>query len=140
MWKSRQAQLCLFSVLLAFLKYMVLVPSQLYTETPEKICLHLYHLNETVTVTASLVSQSGRKNLFDELVIDKDLFHCVSFIIPRLSSSDEEDFLYVDIKGSTHEFSKRKAVLVKNKESVVFVQTDKPVYKPGQSGMKLHCG
>ncbi|EDK99670.1 murinoglobulin-1 precursor [Mus musculus] len=143
MWKSRRAQLCLFSVLLAFLhsasllngdsKYMVLVPSQLYTETPEKICLHLYQLNETVTVTASLVSQSGRKNLFDELVLDKDLFQCVSFIIPRLSSSDEEDFLYVDIKGPTHEFSKRKAVLVKNKESVVFVQTDKPVYKPGQS-------
>lgn len=46
----------------------------------------------------------------------------------------------MDIKGPTHEFSKRKAVLVKNKESVVFVQTDKPVYKPGQSGMKLYCG
>uniref|UniRef100_A0A8C6IDN1 Murinoglobulin 2 n=1 Tax=Mus spicilegus TaxID=10103 RepID=A0A8C6IDN1_MUSSI len=143
MWKSRQAQLCLFSVLLAFLtsasslngdsKYMVLVPSQLYTETPEKICLHLYHLNETVTVTASLVSQTGRRNLFDELVVDKDLFQCVSFIIPTLDSPDDEEFLYVDIKGPTHEFSKRKAVLVKNKESVVFVQTDKPVYKPGQS-------
>ncbi|EDK99673.1 mCG132196, isoform CRA_a, partial [Mus musculus] len=67
------------------------------------------------------------------LVVDKDLFQCVSFIIPTLNSPDEEEFLYVDIKGPTHEFSKRKAVLVKNKESVVFVQTDKPVYKPGQS-------
>ncbi|EDK99674.1 mCG132196, isoform CRA_b [Mus musculus] len=143
MWKNRYAQLYLFSVLLAFLpsasslngdpKYMVLVPSQLYTETPEKICFHLYHLNETVTVTASLVSQSRWRNLFDELVVDKDLFQCVSFIIPTLNSPDEEEFLYVDIKGPTHEFSKRKAVLVKNKESVVFVQTDKPVYKPGQS-------
>uniref|UniRef100_A0A0N4SVU1 Predicted gene 7298 n=1 Tax=Mus musculus TaxID=10090 RepID=A0A0N4SVU1_MOUSE len=143
MGKSRWAQLCLFSVLLAFLtsasslngysKYMVLVPSQLYTETPEKICLHLYHLNETVTITASLVSQWGRRNLFNELVVDKDLFQCVSFIIPRFSSSDEEQFLYVDIKGPTHNFSKKEAVLVRNKESVVFVQTDKPVYKPGQS-------
>ncbi|XP_031239919.1 murinoglobulin-1-like [Mastomys coucha] len=143
MWKNRQVQLCLFSVLLALLtsassvngdsKYMVLVPSQLYTDTPEKICLHLYHLNETVTVTASLISQWGRRKLFDELVVDKDLFQCVSFIIHRFSSSDEEEFLYVDIKGPTHTFSKRNAVLVKNKESVVFVQTDKPVYKPGQS-------
>ena len=81
---------------------MVLVPSQLYTETPEKICFHLYHLNETVTVTASLVSQSRwrnlfdehitdflvsqleRKNLFDELVLDKDLFQCVSFIVSTI--------------------------------------------------------
>ncbi|XP_038963908.1 murinoglobulin-2 isoform X2 [Rattus norvegicus] len=92
MWKNREAQLCLFSVLLAFLpsasllfgnsKYMVLVPSQLYTETPEKICLHLYHLNETVTVTASLISQRGTRKLFDEPVVDKDLFHCVSFTFP----------------------------------------------------------
>ncbi|XP_029390653.1 murinoglobulin-2-like isoform X2 [Mus pahari] len=143
MWKNRQAQLCLFSGLLAFLpsassfigdsKYMVLVPSQLYTETPEKICLHLYHLYETVTVTATLISHLGKRNLFDELVVDKDLFQCVSFIIPRFSSSNEEEFLYVDIKGPTHTFSKKKAVLVKNKESVVFVQTDKPMYKPGQT-------
>ncbi|XP_028616888.1 murinoglobulin-1-like [Grammomys surdaster] len=143
MWKNRQAQLCLFSVLLAFLpsssvlngnpKYMVLAPSQLYTETTEKICLHLYHLNETVTVTASLISQWGRRQLFDDLVIDKDLFHCVSFLIPRLSSSEGKDSLDIDIKGSTHKFSKRNTVLVKNKESVVFIQTDKPVYKPGQS-------
>lgn len=62
-------------------KYMVLVPSQLYTETPEKICLHLYHLNETVTVTASLISQRGTRKLFDELVVDKDLFHCLSFTV-----------------------------------------------------------
>ncbi|XP_021046914.2 murinoglobulin-1 [Mus pahari] len=143
MWKNRWAQLCLFSGLLAFLpsasslngdsKYMVLVPSQLYTETPEKICLHLYHLNETVTVTATLISHLRKRNLFDELVVDKDLFQCVTFIIPGFSSSDEEEFLYVDIKGPTHTFSKKNAVLVRNKESVVFVQTDKPVYKPGQT-------
>ncbi|XP_076797071.1 murinoglobulin-2-like [Arvicanthis niloticus] len=143
MWKDRQAQLCLLSILLAFLpsssllngdlKYMVLAPSQLYTETPEKICLHLYHLNETVTVTASLISQWGRRQLFDDLTVDKDLFHCVSFTIPRFFSSEEGEFLDLDIKGPTHKFSKRNTVLVKNKESVVFVQTDKSVYKPGQS-------
>lgn len=66
-------------------------------------------------------------------MVGKDLFQCVSFIIHRFSPSDEEEFLHVDIKGPTHTFSKRNAVLVKNKESVVFVQTDKPVYKPGQS-------
>ncbi|XP_076796618.1 murinoglobulin-1-like isoform X2 [Arvicanthis niloticus] len=143
MWKDRQAQLCLFSVLLTFLpsssvlngdlKYMVLAPSQLYTESPEKICLHLYHLNETVTVTASLISQWGRRQLFDDLIVDKDLFHCVSFIIPRLSSSEGEESLDINIKGPTHKFSKRNTVLVKNKESVVFIQTDKSVYKPGQT-------
>nr|XP_021488326.1 murinoglobulin-2-like [Meriones unguiculatus] len=112
---------------------MVLVPSQLLTETPEKICLHLYHLNETVTVTATLLYGWGNRSLFNELVVDKDLFRCVSFTLPRLSLSEEKVSLSVHIKGPTHEFSKKTVVLVKNKESVVFLQTDKPVYKPGQS-------
>ncbi|XP_060240137.1 murinoglobulin-1-like isoform X2 [Meriones unguiculatus] len=143
MWKNRQALPCLISVLLVFLpsassihsdpKYMVLVPSQLLTETPEKICLHLYHLNETVMVRATLQSGWGNRSLFNELVVDKDLFRCVSFTLPRLSLSEEKVSLSVHIKGPTHEFSKKTVVLVKNKESVVFLQTDKPVYKPGQS-------
>uniref|UniRef100_A0A8C8UK08 Uncharacterized protein n=1 Tax=Peromyscus maniculatus bairdii TaxID=230844 RepID=A0A8C8UK08_PERMB len=150
MWKDRQTLQCLISVLLAFLasaslspgkpKYMVLVPSQLYTETPEKICFHLYDLNETVTVRAFLQSSWGTRSLSNEFVVDKDMFHCDSFTLPRVSASDEKVSLSVHIKGPTHEFNKKSMVLVKNKESVVFVQTDKPVYKPGQSGTKVHHG
>uniref|UniRef100_A0A8C0XDT9 Uncharacterized protein n=1 Tax=Castor canadensis TaxID=51338 RepID=A0A8C0XDT9_CASCN len=114
-------------------QYMVLVPSKLHTEIPQKSCLHLYHLNETVTVSAFLESSWGNKNLFDNLVVDKDLFKCISFTLPRSSSSEEVVFFSVHIKGPTHEFRKKTVVLIKNKESVVFVQTDKPMYKPGQS-------
>ncbi|KAM7335442.1 hypothetical protein ACRRTK_005919 [Alexandromys fortis] len=143
MWKGRQALQCLISVLLAFLtsasslygqpKYMALVPTRLYTETPEKICFHLYDLNETVTVRASLQFRSGSRSLFKELVVDKDLFHCVSFTLPRVSSSYERGYLSVHIKGPRHEFSKKNMMLVWNKENAIFVQTDKPVYKPGQT-------
>ncbi|XP_075838984.1 alpha-1-inhibitor 3-like [Microtus pennsylvanicus] len=143
MWKGRQALQCLISVLLAFLtsasslygqpKYMALVPTRLYTETPEKICFHLYDLNETVTVRASLQFRSESRSLFNELVVDKDLFHCVSFTLPRVSSSYERGYLSVHIKGPKHEFSKKNMMLVWNKVNAVFVQTDKPVYKPGQT-------
>ncbi|KAH0521189.1 Murinoglobulin-1 [Microtus ochrogaster] len=143
MWKGRKALQCLISVLLAYLtsasslygqpKYMALVPTRLYTETPEKICFHLYDLNETVTVRASLQFRSGSRSLFNELVVDKDLFHCVSFTLPRVSSSYERGYLSVHIKGPKHEFSKKNMMLVWNKVNAVFVQTDKPVYKPGQT-------
>uniref|UniRef100_A0A8C2LWP9 Alpha-2-macroglobulin n=1 Tax=Cricetulus griseus TaxID=10029 RepID=A0A8C2LWP9_CRIGR len=142
MKKGRQALQCLLSVLLAFLpsassldgqpKFMALVPTQLRTETPEKICLHLYQLSEPVTVKASLKFSWGSRNLFNDLVVDKDMFHCVSFTLPRVSSSEEKVSLSVHVKGPKHEFSKTNEVMVKNQESVVFVQTDKPMYKPGQ--------
>lgn len=45
-------------------------------------------------------------------------------------------FLTIQVKGPTQEFKKRTTVLVKNEESLVFVQTDKPIYKPEQTGTK----
>ncbi|XP_005898519.2 alpha-2-macroglobulin isoform X2 [Bos mutus] len=114
-------------------QYMVLVPSLLHTETPEKGCLLLSHLNETVTVSASLESVRENRSLFTDVVAEKDLFHCVSFTLPRSPTSQEVMFLTIQVKGPTQEFKKRTTVLVKNEESLVFVQTDKPIYKPEQT-------
>ncbi|XP_045146453.1 alpha-2-macroglobulin isoform X2 [Echinops telfairi] len=114
-------------------QYMVLVPSLLHTETPEKGCLLLKHLNETVTVSASLESVRGNRSLFTDLTVEKDLFHCISFTIPKSTANEEIMFLSVQIKGPTHEFKKRTRVAVKNEDSLVFMQTDKPIYKPGQT-------
>ncbi|KAM8776857.1 pregnancy zone protein-like [Rhynchonycteris naso] len=114
-------------------QYMVLVSSTLHTETPEKACLFLSHLNETVTVSAFLEILREDRSLFSDLVAEKDLFHCVSFTLPRISSSEEEAFFTIQIKGLTHDFKKRRRVMVNNNPSLVFVQTDKPIYKPGQT-------
>ncbi|XP_060269425.1 alpha-2-macroglobulin isoform X5 [Ovis aries] len=114
-------------------QYMVLVPSLLRTGIPEKGCLLLSHLNETVTVSASLESIRENRSLFTDVVAEKDLFHCVSFSLPRSPTSQEVMFLTIQVKGPTQEFKKRTTVLVKNEESLVFVQTDKPIYKPEQT-------
>ncbi|XP_044929360.1 alpha-2-macroglobulin [Mustela putorius furo] len=114
-------------------QYMVLVPSLLHSETPEKGCLLLSYLNETVTVSASLESVRENKSLFTDLVVEKDLFHCVSFTVPRSPSNEEVMFLTIQVKGPTQEFKRRTTVVVKNEENLVFVQTDKPIYKPGQT-------
>nr|XP_002752372.3 pregnancy zone protein isoform X2 [Callithrix jacchus] len=142
MGKDRRLHLCLMLLLLllsandsdsAEPQYMVLVPSLLHTETPEKGCVLLSHLNETVTLSASLESARGNRSLFTDLVAEKDLFQCVSFTLPRISASSEVAFLSIQIKGPTQDFRKRNTVLLKNAQSLVFVQTDKPIYKPGQT-------
>ncbi|XP_037370272.1 alpha-2-macroglobulin-like [Talpa occidentalis] len=114
-------------------QYMVLVPSLLHAGTPEKGCLLLSHLNETVTVSASLESVRENRSLFTDVVAEKDLFHCVSFTVPTSSSSEEAMFLTIQVKGPTQEFKRRTIVVVTNKENLVFVQTDKPIYKPEQT-------
>lgn len=56
------------------------------------------------------------------------------FQIPEVSSSSA--FIIVQVKGSTQEFIKRKSIHIAKAESLVFVQTDKPIYKPGQTGIR----
>uniref|UniRef100_A0A8C3W7Y9 Pregnancy zone protein-like n=1 Tax=Catagonus wagneri TaxID=51154 RepID=A0A8C3W7Y9_9CETA len=111
------------------LQYLVLVPSQLYAGVPEKACVMLNHLNETVTLTLTLEYETQGRNLLTDTQA-KNAFYCSSFTI--LESSSSSAFITVQVDGPTQKFMKRKPVHITKAESLVFVQTDKPIYKPGQ--------
>nr|XP_032641607.1 LOW QUALITY PROTEIN: alpha-2-macroglobulin-like [Chelonoidis abingdonii] len=113
-------------------QYMVLVPFLIHTNVPEKVCIQLTHLNESVTLSATLEYAGQNRSLIADVVSEEDVFKCVPFTVPK-SNSSSSAFLTVLVKGLTLEFKSRKSVLVKNSESLVFVQTDKPIYKPGQT-------
>ncbi|KAM9639321.1 alpha-2-macroglobulin-like isoform 3-T3 [Morphnus guianensis] len=113
-------------------QYMVLLPFLIHTDSPEKVCVQLTHLNESVTLSATLEYQGENRSLIDDVVSEKDMFTCIPFSLPK-SNSTSVAFLTVMVKGATLQFKSRKSVLVKNSESLVFVQTDKPIYKPGQT-------
>ncbi|KAM9173427.1 alpha-2-macroglobulin-like [Pangshura tecta] len=113
-------------------QYMVLVPFLIHTNVREKVCIQLTHLNESVTLSATLEYAGENRSLIADVVSEKDVFKCVPFEVPK-SSSSSSAFLTVLVKGPTLKFKSRKSVLVKNSESLVFVQTDKPIYKPGQT-------
>ncbi|KAM5333821.1 pregnancy zone protein-like isoform 2-T2 [Glossophaga mutica] len=112
-------------------QYMVVVPSQLYSGVPEKACIMLNRLNETVTLNMVLEYGTHTQALLSDLVTEKDSFYCSPFTIPELPTSSA--FITVQVKGATQEFRKRKTMQIMKVESLVFVQTDKPVYKPGQT-------
>ncbi|XP_039392342.1 alpha-2-macroglobulin-like isoform X2 [Mauremys reevesii] len=113
-------------------QYMVLVPFLIHTNIPEKVCIQLTHLNESVTLSTTLEYAGENRSLIADVVSEKDVFKCIPFTLPK-SNSSSSAFLTVLVKGPTLEFRSRKSVLVKNSKSLVFVQTDKPIYKPGQT-------
>uniref|UniRef100_A0A8C5TPK5 Alpha-2-macroglobulin n=1 Tax=Malurus cyaneus samueli TaxID=2593467 RepID=A0A8C5TPK5_9PASS len=114
-----------------YLQYMVLVPFMIHTDSVEKVCVQLTHLNESVTLSVTLDYQGENRSLIDDVVSEKDVFTCIPFSvsIPSLWVT----LLTVMVKGPTLQFSSRKLVVVQNSDSLVFVQTDKPIYKPGQT-------
>ncbi|NXY41720.1 A2MG protein, partial [Ceuthmochares aereus] len=113
--------------------YMVLLPSVIHTDSPEKVCIQLTHLNESVTLSATLEYQGENRSLIDDVVSEKDMFACIPFSLPKSNSQSPVTFITVMVKGMTLDFRSRKSVLVKNSENLIFVQTDKPIYKPGQT-------
>lgn len=43
-------------------------------------------------------------------------------------------FISFSAKGTTVSLEERQSVMIWSTDSIVFVQTDKPIYKPGQTG------
>ncbi|NXR73919.1 A2MG protein, partial [Pycnonotus jocosus] len=113
--------------------YMVLVPFMIHTDSQEKVCIQLTHLNESVTLSATLEYLGENRSLIDDVVSEKDVFTCIPFSLPKSGFPLPAMFLTVTVKGATLQFSSRKSVVVQNSENLVFIQTDKPIYKPGQT-------
>uniref|UniRef100_A0A8C9GRN1 Alpha-2-macroglobulin n=1 Tax=Piliocolobus tephrosceles TaxID=591936 RepID=A0A8C9GRN1_9PRIM len=114
-------------------QYLVLVPSHLYTGVPEKACVILNHLNETVALKVTLRYEMQNNPLFTDLVTKRNYFYCSSFMV-KLPSSWV--VIAVEVKGATLHFTKSKSIHITTAENLVFVQTDKSIYKPGQTGMR----
>uniref|UniRef100_A0A452UMZ4 Uncharacterized protein n=1 Tax=Ursus maritimus TaxID=29073 RepID=A0A452UMZ4_URSMA len=62
-------------------QYLVLVPSQLYAGVPEKACVMLNHLNETVTLNIILEYGMQARTLLADLVTEKNSFYCSPFTV-----------------------------------------------------------
>uniref|UniRef100_A0A8C0UN50 Alpha-2-macroglobulin-like n=1 Tax=Cyanistes caeruleus TaxID=156563 RepID=A0A8C0UN50_CYACU len=97
-------------------QYLVLVPFLIHTESQEKVCVQL---TECHTREAFKYGQLHR--------------FLLTFQLPKSRVPLPVMFLTVTVTGATLQFSSRKLVAVQNSESLVFIQTDKPIYKPGQT-------
>uniref|UniRef100_A0A663LTK1 Macroglobulin domain-containing protein n=1 Tax=Athene cunicularia TaxID=194338 RepID=A0A663LTK1_ATHCN len=117
--------------------YAVAIPSQLYYPFSETVCLQLSKKQAVPThVTVTLQSRAGNETLITQSISQLNFFHCTSFQVPPpVGKPDEVAFIVVTVLEANSEFEKKQKVLIKHADKKTFIQTDKPVYKPGQIGM-----
>nr|XP_033779780.1 alpha-2-macroglobulin [Geotrypetes seraphini] len=112
-------------------RYLLMVPSLLRGEGTSKVCVLFTNLNETLSLKVTLEQTHVNTTLIEETVSEADLYRCLDIQVPKPTAA-EVAFITLQAYGKTLLFKGQKTVLLKPRETLVFVQTDKAIYKPGQ--------
>lgn len=110
--------------------FAVTVSSEVRAGEREILCAQVHDPTEVVTITVALEVDSSSTVLMEETA-KQDFYHCIKFqvpVVPRTVAA-----INVRIQGESGALSKKTKVLIVPPAFVHVVQTDKPIYKPGQT-------
>ncbi|XP_074757977.1 alpha-2-macroglobulin-like protein 1 [Athene noctua] len=123
--------------------YMVVFPAVIHHSQEEKLCIHFSSLTEDIHLAATLQVSSQNHTLVTQDVEKPGTFQCITFQVPEFVPRKREDsvshpdtvaFLHVLIhSGDNVLFEGHKKVLIKPQKNVILVETDKTLYKPGET-------
>ncbi|XP_012664746.1 alpha-2-macroglobulin-like protein 1 [Otolemur garnettii] len=113
--------------------YLVTLPAQLNFPSTQKVCLDLSPGYCHVKFTITLETKGKTQKLLEQSGLKKRNLHCISFLVPPPAGGTEEvATIQVSGIGKNVRFEEKKKILIQRQGSGTFVQTDKPVYTPGQ--------
>ncbi|XP_077202374.1 ovostatin-like [Paroedura picta] len=115
-------------------QYVLIVPAVLHSETSNQACVELQNLNESVALKIELDYNMDHYDLWEGPVAESHFSQCFNFT-PPLAASEPLAFVVLSAEGSSLNFYERRSVAIRNRRTEVFIQTDKPIYKPGQKMM-----
>uniref|UniRef100_A0A3Q1JBX2 Alpha-2-macroglobulin-like n=1 Tax=Anabas testudineus TaxID=64144 RepID=A0A3Q1JBX2_ANATE len=121
--------LCVF---LKWLSYMVAIPAVLEAGSETKFCASLLQPSRSVVMTVTLVSEEKSTTLLKHTSSEE--FHmCTQFKVPLVQNNEVQTF-QVEVRSSIFYSKQVRKVMIKVYQPLTFVQTDKPLYLPGQTG------
>uniref|UniRef100_A0A671U9I5 Alpha-2-macroglobulin-like n=1 Tax=Sparus aurata TaxID=8175 RepID=A0A671U9I5_SPAAU len=108
-------------------QYMVAIPAVLEAGAKTKFCVSLLQPNETLVMTVTLVSQEKITTLLQKTSITVVFYR-------QMLQNEVVQKLEVEVRGDKFYSKEVKKVKIQFYKPRSFVQTDKPIYLPGQTG------
>uniref|UniRef100_A0AAY5KIV0 Alpha-2-macroglobulin-like n=1 Tax=Esox lucius TaxID=8010 RepID=A0AAY5KIV0_ESOLU len=115
---------------LTTLSYLVTIPAVIPAGLEARFCASLLQPKETLVMTISLIGDEQNSTLLRESS-DQEFHRCFQFQAPQLQV-EKILKLKVEVCGETFVSTEERKVKIKPYSPITFVQTDKPIYNPGQ--------
>uniref|UniRef100_A0A3P9BYT9 Alpha-2-macroglobulin n=1 Tax=Maylandia zebra TaxID=106582 RepID=A0A3P9BYT9_9CICH len=111
------------------LQYLVAIPAVIEAGAEAKFCATLRQPSGTLVMTVTLMSREKNTTLFTHT--SNEAFQtCVQFEAPLVQK--EVHHFQVEVRGDTFYSKQVRKVMIQASDPVTFIQTDKPIYLPGQ--------
>uniref|UniRef100_A0A3P9CV66 Alpha-2-macroglobulin-like protein 1 n=1 Tax=Maylandia zebra TaxID=106582 RepID=A0A3P9CV66_9CICH len=107
-------------------QYLVAVPAVLESGAETKFCVSVLELTEPVVVNVTLKSTAK-----SQLAKTYSQTNILCFQVPVVTNEEVMDF-QVKVEGSGFQSEEVRKVLIRAYKPQTFIQTDKPIYLPGQ--------
>ncbi|XP_053095648.1 alpha-2-macroglobulin-like isoform X2 [Pangasianodon hypophthalmus] len=111
--------------------FMVTFPAVIESGSSANFCVSLLKPNGTLQMNIYLVHNNRIRTLLQETV-EKEIHHCSHFEAPQVEGESVQE-IKVEVKGKSFNKTKKRKVMFKSYNTLVFIQTDKPIYNPGQT-------
>ncbi|XP_062241283.1 alpha-2-macroglobulin-P isoform X2 [Platichthys flesus] len=111
--------------------FAVTVSSRLTAGQQETLCAQIHGPTEPVSLTVALEMDSGPTVLLEEAV-KQDFYRCLNFQVPTVTVRTVAN-LWVTVQGESASMRKTTKLLIEPPAFIHIIQTDKPIYKPGQT-------
>ncbi|MED6232881.1 hypothetical protein ATANTOWER_003723 [Ataeniobius toweri] len=111
--------------------FMVAIPAVLESGAETKFCASLKEHNETLLMRVTLVSQHINTTLLEK-TSTAEFNECFKFQVPLVQNEEVQSF-EVEVRGDTFLSKQARKVMIKAYKPRTFIQTDKPIYLPGQT-------
>uniref|UniRef100_A0A3P9C0N3 Alpha-2-macroglobulin n=1 Tax=Maylandia zebra TaxID=106582 RepID=A0A3P9C0N3_9CICH len=110
-------------------QYLVAIPAVIEAGAEAKFCATLRQPSGTLVMTVTLMSREKNTTLFTHT--SNEAFQtCVQFEAPLVQK--EVHHFQVEVRGDTFYSKQVRKVMIQASDPVTFIQTDKPIYLPGQ--------
>ncbi|KAI7790047.1 alpha-2-macroglobulin-like [Triplophysa rosa] len=110
--------------------FLVTFPAVIQSGSEAKLCTSVLKPRDGL-MNIHLVGNDNQTTLLLQKRTDEELHHCFNFKAPPVDGESVQK-IRVEVKGMSFKLAEERKVMFRSYDPLTFIQTDKPIYTPGQ--------